>query len=116
MEPRNWTFDRDLHAQVDPTEHPELVEAIERLWDSEVGRNCQVAALTMGVIPALKMAMGGAVTYVLVNEDFSRWKTSHPRKRQPGIEIAGLDDISKVARAMEGLRERRDHRPHRPPR
>jgi hypothetical protein len=120
MDPRNWSFDRELHAQVIPSEHPELVAALELLWDSEIGTNCQVVALQMGVNPALKMAMGAAITHVLVNEDFSRWQTRAPRTTASGLVLPGpqttADDLSEVARAMEGLRERRDHRPHRPPR
>jgi hypothetical protein len=120
MDPANWRFDRELHAQVIPSEHPELVAALERLWASEIGDNCTAAALAMGVVPALKMAMGAAVTHVLVNEDFSRFATRRPRTTPSGLHVAGAgttaEDLSEVARALEGLRERHDHRPNRPPR
>ena len=107
MDPSRWIFDRDLHRQVIPAEHPELLGALTRLWESEVGRNCQAAALSMGVDAALKMAMGGAITFVIVNEDFSKFQTRTPRTSD--LLVAGADtNLDEVARAMEGLRERRN--------
>lgn len=85
MDPSRWRFDRALQAQVIPAEHPDLLAAIERLWDSEVGRNCQLVAAQRGTTAAIQMAMGAAITFVLVNEDPQNW----------------------TARAEGGLRERR---------
>lgn len=100
MDPGIWVYDPAKQRAIIPAEHPELHLALQRLWSSEVSRNCQLVALAQGVNQALRMAMGAAVVYVLTNEDFGRWKTSGLVTASP----ADLRGLTSITQAMEGLR------------
>jgi hypothetical protein len=107
LSPAEWVFDLEKQASVLPSEHPVLVQAMTRLWESEVGANGVQVALEAGVMPALQMMMGAAITYVLANEDYEAWRSTKHRMTKSGLMIAGEGDapgIAKLASAMEQVR------------
>jgi hypothetical protein len=101
----NWTYSHDRQVQINPSHHPDLSAACERLWDSEVTANIMAIAMQQGVAKALRVTMGATLAYVITNDvqAFDRYR------RAPSdliVSDASPKDLRELATAMEGLRAR----------
>jgi len=101
-----WVYDHDKQASILPSEHDDLIAAMQKLWESEVGENGIAVALQAGVVPALQMMMGASITYVLTNEAYEQFKSKEP-KTKSGLAVVGEtspQDLAKLQAAMDQVR------------
>jgi hypothetical protein len=100
----NWTYSHDRQVQINPSDHPDLTAALERLSTSEIGTNVLAIAVQQGVAKALRVTMGATLAYVITNDEeaFARYRKASDLI----VSDASPKDLRALAETMEGLRAR----------